>query len=102
MFRTEKKGFGIKADQDIFADQFIIEYVGEVLNNKQFEKRAKQYSLDKNVHYYFMALRSNAIIDATTKGDFYKFFVSFIIIKFSSVSQVTLADSSITLATPMQ
>lgn len=71
MFRTEKKGFGIKADQDIFADQFIIEYVGEVLNNKQFEKRAKQYSLDKNVHYYFMALRSNAIIDATTKGDFY-------------------------------
>lgn len=69
VFRTEKKGFGIQANQEILPDQFIFEYVGEVLNNKQFEKRAKLYSKDKNKHYYFMALRSNAIIDATTKGE---------------------------------
>lgn len=73
VFRTEKKGFGIRANDDIPQETFIIEYVGEVLNNKQFDKRAKKYSKDKNRHYYFMALRSNAIIDATTKGNISRF-----------------------------
>lgn len=73
VFRTERKGFGIRANHEVFPDQFIIEYVGEVLNTKQFEKRAKQYSKDKNRHYYFMALRSSAVIDATTKGNISRF-----------------------------
>jgi len=73
VFRTEKKGFGIRADDDILPETFIIEYVGEVLNNKQFDKRAKKYSKDKNRHYYFMALRSNAVIDATVKGNISRF-----------------------------
>lgn len=73
VFRTEKKGFGIRADDDIPPETFIIEYVGEVLNNKQFDKRAKKYSKDKNRHYYFMALRSNAVIDATVKGNISRF-----------------------------
>jgi histone-lysine N-methyltransferase SETD2 len=72
-FKTEKKGFGIRADADIPPETFIIEYVGEVLNNKQFEKRATKYSKDKNRHYYFMALRSNAVIDATVKGNISRF-----------------------------
>lgn len=73
VFDTVVKGFGIRADQDIAAETFIIEYVGEVLDNKQFEKRAKKYSENKNVHYYFMALKSNAIIDATKKGNISRF-----------------------------
>lgn len=73
VFKTEKKGFGIRADADIPPETFIIEYVGEVLNNKQFEKRANKYSKDKNRHYYFMALRSNAVIDATVKGNISRF-----------------------------
>ncbi|CAO1404735.1 unnamed protein product [Diamesa serratosioi] len=73
VFRTERKGFGIRANHEVFPDQFIIEYVGEVLNTKQFEKRAKQYSKEKNKHYYFMALRSSAVIDATTKGNISRF-----------------------------
>jgi hypothetical protein len=73
VIRTEKKGYGIRAEDDIPAETFIIEYVGEVLNNKQFEKRAKKYSKDKNRHYYFMALRSNAVIDATSKGNISRF-----------------------------
>jgi [histone H3]-lysine36 N-trimethyltransferase len=67
------KGFGIRANRDIPAETFIIEYVGEVLDNKQFEKRAKKYSENKNTHYYFMALKSNAIIDATKKGNISRF-----------------------------
>lgn len=51
-----------------FSGEFILEYVGEVLNSDEFDKRAEVYSQDKNIHYYFMALRADAIIDATIKG----------------------------------
>lgn len=73
VFDTTNKGFGIKADEDIPAETFVIEYVGEVLDQKQFEKRAKKYSENKNIHYYFMALKSNAIIDATKRGNISRF-----------------------------
>lgn len=51
-----------------FSGEFILEYVGEVLDSDEFDKRAEVYSQDKNIHYYFMALRADAIIDATMKG----------------------------------
>lgn len=73
VFRTEKKGFGIAAARDIQPNEFIMEYVGEVLDSDQFEKRASDYSNDKNKHYYFMALRSDAVIDATTRGNISRF-----------------------------
>ena len=33
--------------------EFIMEYVGEVVDPKDFRRRAKEYSKDKNKHYYF-------------------------------------------------
>lgn len=53
--------------------EFILEYVGEVLNPDEFEKRANVYSEDKNQHYYFMSLRADAVIDATQKGNISRF-----------------------------
>ncbi|XP_055529662.1 probable histone-lysine N-methyltransferase CG1716 isoform X2 [Wyeomyia smithii] len=73
VFRTEKKGFGIQANTPIVPGEFIMEYVGEVLNSAQFDERAELYSKEKNKHYYFMALRCDAIIDATTKGNISRF-----------------------------
>ncbi|XP_065366188.1 probable histone-lysine N-methyltransferase CG1716 [Calliphora vicina] len=73
VFRTEKKGFGIMADIEILPGEFILEYVGEVIDTDEFEKRRVLYSQDKNRHYYFMALRSDAIIDATIKGNISRF-----------------------------
>lgn len=73
VFRTEKKGFGVLAARPIQPGQFIMEYVGEVLDSEQFEKRAAEYSKIGNQHYYFMALRSDAIIDATTRGNISRF-----------------------------
>jgi hypothetical protein len=51
-----------------FSGEFILEYVGEVLDHEEFDVRADDYSNDKNRHYYFMSLRADAIIDATIKG----------------------------------
>ncbi|XP_015606823.1 uncharacterized protein LOC107273288 isoform X2 [Cephus cinctus] len=73
VFRTEKKGFGLRAVGDMLAGEFIMEYVGEVVDPKDFRRRAKEYSKDKNKHYYFMSLKSDQIIDATMKGNVSRF-----------------------------
>lgn len=73
VFRTEKKGFGIQAVNEIHRGDFIMEYVGEVLNGEQFDDRATEYSREKNKHYYFMLLKSDAVIDATLKGNISRF-----------------------------
>ncbi|XP_043487788.1 uncharacterized protein LOC122514802 [Polistes fuscatus] len=73
VFRTEKKGFGLRAAADLDVGEFIMEYVGEVVDPKDFRRRAKEYSKDKNRHYYFMALKSDQIIDATMKGNISRF-----------------------------
>lgn len=54
-----------------YSGEFILEYVGEVLDPDEFENRASVYSKDKNQHYYFMSLRADAVIDATQKGNTY-------------------------------
>lgn len=69
VFRTEKKGCGITAELQIPPGEFIMEYVGEVIDSEEFERRQHLYSRDRNRHYYFMALRGEAIIDATAKGN---------------------------------
>ncbi|XP_056630996.1 probable histone-lysine N-methyltransferase CG1716 isoform X2 [Diorhabda sublineata] len=73
VFNTEKKGLGLRAAANIAFGEFILEYVGEVLDADEFDKRAEVYSQDKNIHYYFMALRADAIIDATMKGNISRF-----------------------------
>ncbi|KAJ8960974.1 hypothetical protein NQ318_020278 [Aromia moschata] len=73
VFNTEKKGLGLRAAANIPYGEFILEYVGEVLNCEEFDKRAEVYSQDKNIHYYFMSLRADAIIDATVKGNISRF-----------------------------
>ena len=69
VFDTEKKGLGLKTMKTLASGDFIMEYVGEVINNKQLEKRALQYSQENHQHYYLMALRNDMIIDATSKGN---------------------------------
>nr|XP_018916933.1 PREDICTED: histone-lysine N-methyltransferase SETD2-like [Bemisia tabaci]XP_018916934.1 PREDICTED: histone-lysine N-methyltransferase SETD2-like [Bemisia tabaci]XP_018916935.1 PREDICTED: histone-lysine N-methyltransferase SETD2-like [Bemisia tabaci]XP_018916936.1 PREDICTED: histone-lysine N-methyltransferase SETD2-like [Bemisia tabaci]XP_018916937.1 PREDICTED: histone-lysine N-methyltransferase SETD2-like [Bemisia tabaci]XP_018916938.1 PREDICTED: histone-lysine N-methyltransferase SETD2-lik len=73
VFKTEKKGYGIRALEEIPSGAFLFEYVGEVLDPKEFRRRAKDYAKDKNQHYYFMALKNDSIIDATIKGNISRF-----------------------------
>ena len=60
VFKTEWKGFGLRALDDIAADEFIMEYVGEVLGQKQFRRRAR-------------ALSTELCIDASSKGNISRF-----------------------------
>lgn len=68
VIQTAKKGYGVRAQEDIEPDTFIYEYIGEVIDNKTFRKRMVEYDELKFKHFYFMMLQKNEFIDATRKG----------------------------------
>ncbi|KAJ1019912.1 hypothetical protein NDA16_004193 [Ustilago loliicola] len=68
IIHTEKKGFGLRAAQDIPKESFVYEYVGEVMNQPTFLERMQQYRQEGIRHFYFMMLQPNEYLDATKKG----------------------------------
>lgn len=68
IFRTNKKGFGVRANRDLQEGQFIYEYIGEVIHEAEFRKRMIQYDAEGIKHFYFMMLQKDEFIDATKKG----------------------------------
>lgn len=73
VFNAEEKGCGLRARSSLKAGTFIMEYVGEVLDTKEFKRRRKDYSRGQNPHFYFMALKPDLFIDATRKGNISRF-----------------------------
>ncbi|CAG0920036.1 unnamed protein product [Notodromas monacha] len=72
-FPTGEKGWGLKSLELIKKGSFVIEYVGELIDNAEYETRMawKHKTMDK--HYYFLTLDSNRIIDAGPKGNLARF-----------------------------
>ncbi|UZJ53052.1 hypothetical protein CBS101457_002372 [Exobasidium rhododendri] len=73
IIETEKKGFGLRAGSDISADAFIYEYIGEVVEQKEFRKRMEEYRDEGIRHFYFMMLQREEFLDATRKGGIARF-----------------------------
>ncbi|KAL5326633.1 hypothetical protein ACEPPN_004320 [Leptodophora sp. 'Broadleaf-Isolate-01'] len=73
VFKTEKKGYGLRANADLNADTFIFEYLGEVINEPTFRKRTQQYNDEGIKHFYFMSLTKHEFVDATKKGNLGRF-----------------------------
>ncbi|OAA54113.1 set and ww domain containing protein [Niveomyces insectorum RCEF 264] len=73
VIKTEKKGFGLRADTDLHANDFIFEYIGEVINEPAFRRRMLQYDQEGIKHFYFMSLNKSEFVDATRKGNLGRF-----------------------------
>lgn len=73
VFKTAYKGVGLRTTAEIPGETFIMEYVGEVLDETKFRKRAKKYSKDDAQHFYFMALSADQVIDASNRGNISRF-----------------------------
>ncbi|XVF36988.1 hypothetical protein REPUB_Repub19eG0106200 [Reevesia pubescens] len=71
--RFGKKGFGLRMLENISAGQFLIEYVGEVLDMQAYEARQKEYASRGQRHFYFMTLNCSEVIDAYVKGNLGRF-----------------------------
>jgi len=59
--QTEKKGYGLRAGADISADEFVYEYIGEVVSQTSFLKRMQQYADEGIQHFYFMMLQREEV-----------------------------------------
>ncbi|KZV45935.1 histone-lysine N-methyltransferase ASHH2 [Dorcoceras hygrometricum] len=72
-FKCGRKGYGLQALDDIPEGQFLIEYVGEVLDVHAYQERQRTYALKGHKHFYFMTLNGSEVIDACAKGNLGRF-----------------------------
>ncbi|KAH8889340.1 hypothetical protein GQ53DRAFT_807928 [Thozetella sp. PMI_491] len=73
VIRTEKKGFGLRANTDLQPNDFVFEYIGEVINEATFRSRMLRYDKEGIKHFYFMSLTRTEFVDATKKGNLGRF-----------------------------
>lgn len=73
VIKTEKKGFGLRSDSDLQVNDFVFEYIGEVINEPTFRRRMLQYDEEGIKHFYFMSLNKSEFVDATKKGNLGRF-----------------------------
>lgn len=66
---TQSKGWGLYAMKDIPAEKFIIEYMGEIIDNEEFDQRFNRAKNDKEDNYYFLRLPDGLYIDAAVYGN---------------------------------
>ncbi|MEW5316180.1 MAG: hypothetical protein WDW38_007566 [Sanguina aurantia] len=71
--RAGAKGFGLFATKVITAGQFVIEYIGEVLEEEEYVRRKEFYLEVGQRHYYFMNVGNGEVIDACRKGNISRF-----------------------------
>ncbi|XP_033330937.1 histone-lysine N-methyltransferase ash1 isoform X1 [Megalopta genalis] len=66
-FMTEDKGWGVRTHQAIKSGVFILEYVGEVVSEREFKSRmATRYAND--THHYCLHLDGGLVIDGHRMG----------------------------------
>ncbi|XP_022155984.1 histone-lysine N-methyltransferase ASHH3 isoform X4 [Momordica charantia] len=69
LVETEKCGSGIVADEDIKQGEFVIEYVGEVIDDKTCEERLWNMKHRGETNFYLCEINRDMVIDATYKGN---------------------------------
>lgn len=57
----------------MFTGDFVIEYVGELIDQEEFLQRLKYKQDAKDESYYFLTLDNNRVIDAGPKGNLARF-----------------------------
>lgn len=73
VIKTDKKGFGLRTDSELHPNDFVFEYIGEVINEPTFRRRMIQYDDEGIKHFYFMSLNKSEFVDATKKGNLGRF-----------------------------
>lgn len=67
-FMTSKRGWGIRTTEKVKAGEFILEYTGEIVSDRLFEKRMNQrYRNDQ--HHYCLKIDSGMVIDGYRVAD---------------------------------
>lgn len=68
-----RRGWGLRTDQALAAGDFIMEYVGEIINEKECARRLSQLEQENSRNFYFITLGKNRVIDAGRRGNLSRF-----------------------------
>lgn len=71
--KTEFCGWGVEAAEPINKGEFIIEYIGEVIDDALCEQRLWDMKYRGVQNFYMCEIRKDFTIDATFKGNFSRF-----------------------------
>ncbi|XP_035232883.1 histone-lysine N-methyltransferase NSD2-like [Stegodyphus dumicola] len=72
-FLTESRGWGLKAMEDIKGGHFVIEYIGDLIDEEECNRRIEEKQACGDTNFYFCTLDATRIIDAGPKGNFSRF-----------------------------
>ena len=70
---TGDRGWGLKTTADLCAGDFVIEYVGEVLDEAMCQERLKKAHAQSNHNFYMLTLDAGLVIDAGRKSNYARF-----------------------------
>ncbi|XP_077258296.1 nuclear receptor binding SET domain protein isoform X1 [Temnothorax americanus] len=72
-FHTVARGWGLRTLEDIKAGRFVIEYVGEIIDDAEYKRRLHRKKELKNENFYFLTIDNYRTIDAEPKGNLSRF-----------------------------
>lgn len=70
---TGDRGWGLKAGTDLSVGDFVIEYVGEVLDEAMCQERLKKAHAQSTNNFYMLTLDAGLVIDAGSKSNHARF-----------------------------
>lgn len=73
LVKTDERGWGLLADQDVKMGEFVIEYCGEVISCEEARMRSQTYEHEGLQDAYIISLSGSEFIDATRKGSLGRF-----------------------------
>ena len=73
VIRSEGRGWGDKNQEFIKKDQFVIEYVGELIPMQEYRARMAANQLSGENNYHYLTIDSNRMIDTGPKGNMARF-----------------------------
>ncbi|KAJ8286320.1 hypothetical protein GJAV_G00037110 [Gymnothorax javanicus] len=73
VFRTDGRGWGLKTKQNIRKGDFVMEYVGELIDAEECRQRIKRLHESRVTNFYMLTLTKDRVIDAGPKGNFSRF-----------------------------
>ncbi|XP_012266706.2 histone-lysine N-methyltransferase NSD2 isoform X2 [Athalia rosae] len=72
-FHTAGRGWGLRALESIKAGRFVVEYVGEVIDEAEYKRRLQRKKESKDENFYFLTIDNFRMIDAEPKGNLSRF-----------------------------
>ncbi|VEN39926.1 unnamed protein product [Callosobruchus maculatus] len=72
-YKTQARGWGLKTLMPIKKGQFVIEYVGEIIDTEEYQRRIQKMHEQKEENYYFLTIDNQRMLDAGPKGNLARF-----------------------------